>query len=55
VDWDQKASAAIGFIKPTKTLRKKPYIALKKPQFHQKCISKALQSLKKPQFLWKHN
>jgi hypothetical protein len=32
-DWDQKAPAAIGFIKATKTLLKKPYIALKKPQF----------------------
>jgi hypothetical protein len=33
-DWGQKASAAIGFIKATETLRKKLHITLKKPQFH---------------------
>jgi hypothetical protein len=30
-DWDQKASAALGFIKVT--LGKKPHITLTKPQF----------------------
>jgi hypothetical protein len=34
VDWEQKASAAIGFIKTTEALKKiKPHITLKKPQF----------------------
>jgi hypothetical protein len=33
-DWEQKASAAIGFVKAIETLWKKPNIALKKPQFH---------------------
>jgi hypothetical protein len=32
VDWGQKTSAAKGFIKATKTLRKKPHITLKKPR-----------------------
>jgi hypothetical protein len=32
VDWDQKASAVIGFIKVTNKLRIKPQIALKKPR-----------------------
>jgi hypothetical protein len=32
--WGQKASAAIGLIKTLDTLRKKPHITLKKPQFH---------------------
>jgi hypothetical protein len=30
VDWHQNASAAIVFIRATKTLRKKPHIVLKK-------------------------
>jgi hypothetical protein len=33
-DSNQNATAAIGFIKTLETLRKKPHITLKKPQFH---------------------
>jgi hypothetical protein len=33
-DRDQNASVAIELIKATKTLRKKPHITSKKPQFH---------------------
>jgi hypothetical protein len=32
-NWRQKASTAIGFIKTTEAIRKKPHIPLKKPQF----------------------
>jgi hypothetical protein len=43
--WVQKASAAIGFIKATETLWKKPHITSKKPQL--KMYLKSLTILEK--------
>jgi hypothetical protein len=47
-DWDQKASAAIGFIKTTETYRKKPQFQLKCTYLNSLVIlEKASISLKK--------
>jgi hypothetical protein len=46
-DWGQKASVAIGFIKATEKLRKKPHITLKKPRNLEKASISLKKSLQK--------